>query len=173
MNALGSQGRRASLIALVAAWLPALLLLTVAAHHVVRVRQDGLTPWKGGGFGMFSTIDSQSHRRVRVFATTFDGRTMALEPGDEFEYDLRRARFLPKSWQVAQLATRLAKSEWTIQRSPDGAPVLRPIHARQPNVEAVRVERVRVEISGLAFDRRTRALTSPSLGHAESKNEAP
>jgi hypothetical protein len=35
---------------------PALLLL-VATHHVYQVQANGLTPWKGGGFGMFATLD--------------------------------------------------------------------------------------------------------------------
>lgn len=35
---------------------PLLLLLAVAAHQMWRVEADGLTRWRGGGFGMYSGI---------------------------------------------------------------------------------------------------------------------
>ena len=158
------------LVLRVAAWLPALLLLTFAAHHYVRVTRDGLTPWKGGGFGMFSTIDDPDYRRVRVFATTADGQTMPVEPGDEFEYDLLRARYLPRSWKVEDLATRLAESEWVLEQSSNGEPVLRHAGPSRADggAEAVRVRRIRIEVHALVFDRETRALTSMLIGRAES-----
>ena len=38
-------------------WLPVALLLVVAGVQVALVKTEGLSPWKGGGFGMFSTTD--------------------------------------------------------------------------------------------------------------------
>lgn len=38
-------------------FLPAILLCLVAAAQQRLTRTDGLTAWKGGGFGMFSTTD--------------------------------------------------------------------------------------------------------------------
>jgi hypothetical protein len=49
--------------------IPSLLLLTVAVAHAWRVAVQDLTPWKGGGFGMFSTVDSCGGRPLEVVAT--------------------------------------------------------------------------------------------------------
>jgi hypothetical protein len=49
--------------------LPVALLVAVASVQVVLTRTAGLSPWKGGGFGMFSTTDDSGRRRVRVFVT--------------------------------------------------------------------------------------------------------
>ena len=47
-------------------WLPAALLCVVAIAQVGLARGAGLTPWKGGGFGMFSTLDHSAYRGVDV-----------------------------------------------------------------------------------------------------------
>jgi hypothetical protein len=52
-------------------YVPATLLCLVAITQVYLTRTSFLTPWKGGGFGMFSTNDSQ--RLVRVWTVGPDG----------------------------------------------------------------------------------------------------
>ena len=47
------------------ACIPSALLCVAVLHHAYRASREGLTPWKGGGFGMFFTIDSQAERFVR------------------------------------------------------------------------------------------------------------
>jgi len=42
------------------------ILCIVAARQVMLVQTERLTPWKGGGFGMFSTVESGSTRIFRV-----------------------------------------------------------------------------------------------------------
>ncbi len=37
-------------------YLPLALLLAVAAYQMWRVEVDGLTRWRGGGFGMYSSV---------------------------------------------------------------------------------------------------------------------
>ena len=45
---------------------PALLLALVAVCQIVLAKTADLTPWKGGGFGMFATLDHNAHRRLEV-----------------------------------------------------------------------------------------------------------
>ena len=47
-------------------WLPASLLCVVAIAQIALAARGGLTPWKGGGFGMFSTLDHGAYRGVDV-----------------------------------------------------------------------------------------------------------
>jgi hypothetical protein len=48
---------------------PALLLLAVASLQIYLVHSGHLTPWKGGGFGMFSSTDGNMFRSLRVFVS--------------------------------------------------------------------------------------------------------
>ena len=43
---------------------PAALLVTVALGQIVLARTVDLSPWKGGGFGMFATLDGTASRYV-------------------------------------------------------------------------------------------------------------
>ena len=51
---------------------PVLMCATVCVHSGF-VWLGGLTPWKGGGFGMFSVVDSAAARSLSIVATTDDG----------------------------------------------------------------------------------------------------
>ena len=49
--------------------IPVVILLIVAAVQIYLARTADLTPWKGGGFGMFSTTDSVANRFLRVYGS--------------------------------------------------------------------------------------------------------
>lgn len=49
-------------------YLPSLLLLIVATNQLRLVSTAALSPWWGGGFGMFATTDAWATRRLHVFA---------------------------------------------------------------------------------------------------------
>ena len=42
------------------------LLLLVAANQFLRAQTEGLTSWKGGGFGMFASLDQQRFAKLYV-----------------------------------------------------------------------------------------------------------
>lgn len=52
-----------------------LVLVVVASTQVVVATTGDLTPWRGGGFGMFSTLDTHDQRILRVRVTTTDAET--------------------------------------------------------------------------------------------------
>ena len=53
-------------------FLPPVLLCLVAFLQVYLVRAHDLSPWKGGGFGMFSTNDDEA-RRIEVWVIESEG----------------------------------------------------------------------------------------------------
>ena len=59
-----------------AKWAPSGLLLIVAAVHLCLVLTVDLTPWRGGGFAMFSTLDASGWRMLSCEAVNAKG-----EPG--------------------------------------------------------------------------------------------
>jgi hypothetical protein len=110
------------------ALLPAALLLAVACAQVTLARTAGLSPWKGGGFGMFSTTDDAGRRRVRVFVTAAE-RSEEIEISPSLEDAARRAAVLPTDAALSRLARRVAQREARYQRP----------------VETIRIETWRIE----------------------------
>jgi len=51
---------------------PPLLLLAVAVTQIALVRTLHLSPWKGGGFGMFASVDGLPFRAVRIQVSAAD-----------------------------------------------------------------------------------------------------
>lgn len=47
-------------------YLPTVMLLAVFVSQQLSTYTRGLVPWKGGGFGMFATVDSAVSRTVKV-----------------------------------------------------------------------------------------------------------
>ena len=122
--------------------LPVGLLLAVATLQLTLARTAGLSPWKGGGFGMFSTTDDAGRRHVRVFVTAAErSEELAIPPSLQ---DLAsRAAVLPTDAALSRLARGVVAREARYQRP----------------VQSVRIETWRVEYAPrtlAAFRRRTR-----------------
>jgi hypothetical protein len=121
-----------------AVMLPSIVLLAVASTQMIFARTASLSPWKGGGFGMFASVDGLPFRFVRLYVFATD-RSEAIE--------------VPPS--LADLADRVAT--FPHQRAMEKlarATIARERRRNQP------VERVRVEI--------WRTKVSPSLDVTEA-----
>ncbi|MEK8094766.1 hypothetical protein WOC76_19795 [Methylocystis sp. IM3] len=60
------------------------LLVTIAVSQLIfSSRHPAFSTWKGGGFGMFSKLDSPDDRLVRVFLVTEGGDIPAPLPAEE------------------------------------------------------------------------------------------
>ena len=65
-------------------YLPPLALAVVAVAQFALAHGVPLSPWKGGGFGMFATLDQPRARTLRVHVLTDDGAFAVMDgPGDE------------------------------------------------------------------------------------------
>lgn len=65
--------RRDLLLVLVA---PLIMTAVVLNHHALASTHK-INPWKGGGFGMFATVDSDSIRSVYIFGLSREGFIIA------------------------------------------------------------------------------------------------
>ncbi len=87
--------------------LPPLLLIAVALHQLWLAERFELSPWCGGGFGMFSTTDGWGTRHLHAVALSPAFRTsLAIPP--ELDEDVRRALALPTEQRLRALARALA-----------------------------------------------------------------
>jgi hypothetical protein len=103
--------RRAPALRWRAAYAPAALLVAVALHQIVLVETRDLTPWKGGGFGMFSTADTPFARFLRV-RLVVDGRELPVAIPSSLKDAAQAVRVLPTQERLDALSTALARGEW-------------------------------------------------------------
>jgi hypothetical protein len=90
--------------------LPAILLTLVACTQIGAALGGDLSPWKGGGFGMFATLDGTAARFVRLVVEA-PGRSEELEMRPSFEHLAARAQLFPSSARLTRLAQTVAARE--------------------------------------------------------------
>ena len=145
------------------------LLIAIACLQFYLVQTQGLTPWKGGGFGMFSTVDSGGARFLRIYLTSQDQETAVPLPRSDaysrLEDEIQR---FPRQRLLNQLTAKLATETWvpdnhnpfntepttednldqpTYRAAYEGEPVNQP--------DKIPVEAIRVEVWRYRFDSQT------------------
>jgi hypothetical protein len=96
--------------------------------QIALARTADLSPWKGGGFGMFSTTDDAGRRHVRVFVGAA-ARSEEITITPSLADAAARAAVLPSDGELSRLAYLV---------------VARERRNRRP-VEEVRIEAWRIE----------------------------
>lgn len=99
--------------ALVDRGLPAAFLLIVASLQIALAYGAALSPWKGGGFGMFAAVDSPGMRVLTVVGVDADGveHRIATSEGMNSKRTLT-LRSYPDTGQLRELAAELLDSEF-------------------------------------------------------------
>jgi hypothetical protein len=87
----------------------------VAALQMTVGRAWGLSPWKGGGFGMFSSLDARPFRYVRVFVTAPE-RSEELAIPDSLADAAAAAEILPTDARLERLARAVVRRERARER---------------------------------------------------------
>ena len=97
------------------------LLVFVALLQMFLAHTQNLTPWKGGGFGMFSVVDAPGMRFLNVQALDQEGTPILIETSAFL--DPQRKRFIqsiPTQRQLHQLTSELMAQSYI----PTGNPTL-------------------------------------------------
>jgi hypothetical protein len=90
--------------------IPAFLLIVVGCVQIYLARTANLTPWKGGGFGMFSTTDGNANRYLRVYVSG-PQRSEELRLKASMEVLATRAQMFPGNSQLENLAKAILKDQ--------------------------------------------------------------
>jgi hypothetical protein len=95
-----------------------LLLVIVALTQIVRAYTIDQSPWKGGGFGMFASVDSHGNRELRAYLVTSDYEieipvhyNFIIDEGGVMD-DVSLARTVPTDANLQQIANQLSKFSW-------------------------------------------------------------
>lgn len=112
---------------------PAVLLNLVAISQLILVRTVDLAPWKGGGFGMFSTMDDGAIRPIGIRVTGPEGDRLIPLP-KALEGRAHRVTLMPSESMLREMAIAIGAGERARGRS---------------------VQRVHVAVWRMAYDPRT------------------
>jgi hypothetical protein len=97
---------------------PTALLVAVAAAQMAFARTSGLSPWKGGGFGMFASVDGVPFRWVRLYVTAPD-RSEELAVPPSLEERVHRVVTWPHARALDGLAHAVIARERRLNRPVD------------------------------------------------------
>ena len=103
----------------VLAWALPVVLIVVALNQVVWAHTRDLTPWKGGGFGMFASVDLLSYRPLQAEFITHHG-TYPIDihnfrdSSDRARKVYTNARGLPDDRRMSQLVEVMFEATWTV-----------------------------------------------------------
>ncbi len=131
---------------------------------------------------MFSTIDYQPNRSIRLYVVTEANDTIRVGMPAGYERALTRARLLPRDPSVQILVNNLARALWVMAGPADenstnsvgpSAPCARMRLARsselkKPDVRRVAVSKVVIEIYTIFYERGTHRLSTRLLSSFES-----
>lgn len=95
-------------------WLVPVVMLLLAARQHYLARTSNLSPWEGGGFGMFASADLPTARFLRISVTTADDSSHKgiLPVGIGLERGLKQLQAMPTPERVQAFAERLAVETW-------------------------------------------------------------
>jgi len=166
--------------------LPVILLVTIAAAQFVQAINGTLTPWKGGGFGMFATLDSIPHRFLLITGIGPAGQRYLVAPrswpalAHLTPARLRAVLSKPTLAALDELALRILSLSWR----PEEPARLRPRELMSPldgdvesrlmayrrliravgSEETVELMEVHVQVRRLDFGHGTSGVTLSTIG---------
>ena len=92
----------------------------VAVWQIHLAHADHLSPWKGGGFGMFASTDRAANRKLRVYLRRGASAVeMPVPSGDSAD----RARLHPTSRRLASVAREVARNAGAELGPVDAVPI--------------------------------------------------
>ena len=147
------------------------VLVLVASLQLYLAHTHNLSPWKGGGFSMFSAVDRSDRRIVRCYLETPQGKVPAPVPDSELR---KRVRAMPTAGRASRLAQTLARSVWVPDSphgresggSPDGCAGLRALSSGEPlpaGSSPIAFSRVDLEVWKVGFRSSDRMLRTQKL----------
>ena len=94
-------------------WLVPTILLLIALLQLYLAQTANLSPWKGGGFGMFAAVDAPSMRVLAAEGLDQDGQLIRLDALDTLDGSThRRILSLPRQVHLEQIASQLLSEKF-------------------------------------------------------------
>lgn len=93
----------------------AVMLMMMCLQYVL-IQTVHISPWKGGGFGMFSTINTPISHIVRVYNNSNGKKTPVLIPESLKPFE-KNIRHIAAGYNIDALKKALQKEKWILKDS--------------------------------------------------------
>jgi hypothetical protein len=142
----------------------AAVLLIVAVTQFYLVKTLHISPWKGGGFGMFSTVGSQSSYFIRVFYNSSPGEKISISIPEKFISEEQAIFYFPVKNNFLKLKDDLLKEKWFINNDKNKIMMNDMIDSCCNNqYSTVKIINIRIELWQYKFDINSSKLYSTLL----------
>jgi len=91
-------------------YLPTLLLVAIAINQLILANFFSLSPWLGGGYGMFSTTDVGSNRHIHIYAKS-EGILKELIYPEALKDQVSRTKSFPTDRNLDKFTRTIAQIE--------------------------------------------------------------
>lgn len=154
-------------------WLAPGMLVGIALVQFGQAQFGTLSPWKGGGFGMFSSVDSIRTRVIGCEAVTTAGEKIRIDTFAGLSpATVDGWRAMPRQNVVRGLAMDIMRMRFVPaaagDATPDSLPVFRPLSPNEPQPAAgefVELDSIRVGWWRVDFDFAAKQLVALPIGH--------
>ena len=145
-------------------YLPPVLLVAVAGIQITLSQTRMLVPWKGGGFGMFLSVDLEGNRIIRAFLIA-DGRDHPVSLGtvDDLGRPIAQARAFPTPARLTRLIRSWGRLSWSLETATG---VASPGRGSGPGRRVIRPDAIRIEVYRIQFHAETREVSRVLLAEA-------
>lgn len=136
------------------AFIPILLINIVALRQIYLANVDHLDFWKGGGFGMFSRINTRFFHVHLLNRGTFECAT----PGTDYATHFKKIQHYPKYLSLEHLTKELTKKIWVyenIGRSTKSVTMIGKNKKLSPENTIANFDSVEIQVLGLSFNKQT------------------
>lgn len=133
--------------------IPILVLVIIACNQMLIQKLNQMDAWKGGGFGMFSTI---SDRFIHIHLIHNNSFECADFPAS-ITHTLRKLTKHPTEEKMMQLAKQLSQRTWVYKNIKPHEPSIIMIEPNQSLLqtdEVVRFDGIEIQVYNTIFDRK-------------------
>ena len=126
-------------------YLPTLVMLLVIGFQLSQVYMHKLSPWRGGGFGMYSTIH-HNQRKIRVTLYTDSGEPYTfISYTGEWGIVGDKARIYPHPSYMKDLAQQIHEKDWVYFPNTGGIRVA-DTNERVPSQYHLKIDSTQIDI---------------------------
>lgn len=150
---------------------PIAVLCIVAVWQIQRAHSTDLSPWKGGGFGMFSTVDQPAMRYLKVFLIE-EGQETPIALPESLKPRTQRTKADPSKDNLEQVAEHLQGiglnqlRQWAVDDNEcDSSDEAEDADSQEPEADDLdeviaTVPQLRVELWRMQFDHSSKDLSA-------------
>jgi hypothetical protein len=137
------------------------VMLAVSLIQFVLIRKVHISPWKGGGFGMFSTINTPISHIVRVYNYSPSGEKQRIFIPEKLKPMETKIRHLAIEYYISNFKEAIKNEEWILKKEAgNNAAIIIIKEQADAGAKTIALNNISVELWQYKFDPKNKKLYS-------------